>query len=130
MNKYYYILDDYNRFHYISDIKRDDMTDLLEIESNIPLSEIKHFYHCVLNGEIVIIGQIEEDIKSTQKNEKIVRIGFLKTQLLLTDYQVIKCYEAQILNEPMPYNLEELLAQRKAWRDEINAIEFELTMLG
>jgi hypothetical protein len=30
----------------------------------------------------------------------------------------------------MPYDLQELLTQRKAWREEINALEFELSMLG
>jgi hypothetical protein len=30
----------------------------------------------------------------------------------------------------MPYDLQQLLAQRKAWREEINQLEFEIAMLG
>lgn len=65
-----------------------------------------------------------------QKAEKGQRILELKFFLDSGDYKVIKCYEAQLSNEEMPYNLQELLAQRKAWRDEINALEFEISMLG
>jgi hypothetical protein len=48
-----------------------------------------------------------------------------KKNLEKTDYQVIKCYEASLLNEVMPYSLEELLAKRKQWRLEIDVLEKE-----
>jgi hypothetical protein len=57
------------------------------------------------------------------------RIEELKEYLKNDDYKIIKCYEAQLLNEEMPYDLQQLLTQRKAWRDEINQLEFEISML-
>jgi hypothetical protein len=130
MNKYYYILDDYNRFFYITDIKREDMPELQEIETDLKLSEIHTNYHGILNGKIEIIGETEQEILVKSKSQKIYEIKELKDKLLNTDYQVIKCYESQLANEEMPYNLQELLGQRKAWRDEINTLEFEISMLG
>jgi hypothetical protein len=53
----------------------------------------------------------------------------LKNNLQNTDYQIIKCYEAFMRQQPLPYNLEELSAQRDAWRAEINALEEELLTL-
>jgi hypothetical protein len=76
---------------------------------------------------------ILDDIKyngNITKTVKMERISELKYLLNNEDYKVIKCYEAQLLQEEMPYDLQELLAQRKAWRDEINALEFEISMLG
>jgi lipase chaperone LimK len=77
----------------------------------------------------------ELDILPEEKKEKIKgqiqsRLSHLTGFLNGTDYQVIKCYEAQLGNDEMPYNIQDLLAQRKAWRDEINALEFEIAMLG
>jgi hypothetical protein len=130
MNKYYYLLDEHNRFFYISDTKREDIPELLEIETDMELSEIIPSYHGIINGNIAIIGQVQEEINLMEKNLKEVKINNLKKELDSTDYRIIKCYEAQLGNEEMPYDLQELLTQRKAWRDEINTLEFELTMLG
>jgi hypothetical protein len=130
MKKYYYILDDYNRFYFITDIKRDDIPELQEIESDLDLNQIHTHYHGVINNQIVVIGENEEDIKIKNKNNNIGIINKLKENLSLSDYKVIKCYEAQLLNETMPYDLQELLNERKLWRDEINRLEFELSMLG
>lgn len=57
------------------------------------------------------------------------RINHLKEFLSGTDYKVIKCYEASLSNETMPYNLQELLAERKAWRDEMEFLEDEMPEL-
>jgi hypothetical protein len=77
----------------------------------------------------------DQNIEENDKNLVIKgfiesRISHLRVFLNDTDYQVIKCYEAQLLQEEMPYDLQTLLAQRKAWRDEINQLEFEISMLG
>jgi hypothetical protein len=64
-----------------------------------------------------------------KKEEKQNKIQELKNNLLNTDYQIIKCYEAFMRQQPLPYNLEELSAQRDAWREEINELEQELAEL-
>lgn len=53
----------------------------------------------------------------------------LKNNLIESDYKIIKCYEAFMRQLPLPYNLEELSAQRDAWREEINQLEQELAEL-
>jgi hypothetical protein len=57
------------------------------------------------------------------------KIKMLKQQLYNTDYKVTKCYEYFMRQQPLPYNLEELSAQRDAWRAEINQLEQELENL-
>lgn len=104
--------------------------------------------YLIKEGDLIIVDNrdvanvlIEEGYVEYQKNSPEVlalqnkeynvrRVYELKNLLINSDYKIIKCYEAQLANEEMPYNLQELLAQRKAWRDEINTLEFELTMLG
>jgi hypothetical protein len=48
-------------------------------------------------------------------------LNFLKE----TDFKILKCYEAQLIGEQPPYNVNELVAQRKAWRKELNELENE-----
>jgi len=55
------------------------------------------------------------------------RLQELIAMLGSTDYKVTKCYEAQLLGLPMPYDVQELTSQRQAWRDEINSLEEELS---
>ena len=47
----------------------------------------------------------------------------LESQLSGGDYKIIKCAEAQLTNEPMPYDVAELVAERNAMREEINELE-------
>lgn len=50
-------------------------------------------------------------------------IEALKTELAATDYQVIKCYEASLAGEPLPYDIQALHTSRNAIRAQINSIE-------
>ena len=47
----------------------------------------------------------------------------LESQLVSSDYKIIKCAEAQAVGAEMPYDAEALHQQRQEWRDRINAIE-------
>jgi hypothetical protein len=91
---------------------------------------INNYYYNAkfLNNSIVY----DEVFKEKENRRQELRLIKEQKKLLLqeTDYKVIKCYEAQLLEEEMPYNLQELLTQRKTWREEINALEFEISMLG
>lgn len=60
--------------------------------------------------------------------EKQAVIDSLKAQIAESDYKVIKCAEAQLMGEELPYNVAELHAQRQALRDEINKLESELIL--
>jgi hypothetical protein len=59
----------------------------------------------------------------SDNNDKFTRINELKFLLEASDYKVTKCYEAKLLEKPMPYDLIALVSQRQSWRDEINELE-------
>jgi hypothetical protein len=81
------------------------------------------------------LGYVEHDKDSIEVKkllgipQKINRVAELKNLLTGTDYKIIKCYEAFMRQQPLPYNLEELSAQRDTWRAEINELEEELKNL-
>lgn len=54
------------------------------------------------------------------------KISALKAQLADGDYQVIKCYEASLVNEELPYNIQELCDTRQQLRNQINELEAKL----
>ena len=70
--------------------------------------------------EVVPPTPTEEEIAQQQRE---ARIWELKDQLAQGDYKIIKCAEAQLTGEPMPYDIEALVAERNAMRDEINELE-------
>lgn len=51
------------------------------------------------------------------------RVRELHQNLADTDFKVIKCYEAQLMGEKMPYDVEALIVQRREWRKELNELE-------
>jgi hypothetical protein len=55
------------------------------------------------------------------------RIRDLKLFLSQTDFKIIKCYEAQLLNIEMPYDFIELIKQREEWREELRTLQESLT---
>jgi hypothetical protein len=67
--------------------------------------------------------------KNNIEYSKQTNLYSLKEKLNQTDYKIIKCYEAFMRQQPLPYNLEELSTQRDAWRAEINQLEEELKAL-
>jgi hypothetical protein len=86
----------------------------------------------VENNEIIenkIIIDIDTKQKQNLKINLQLQISEIKIKLNDTDYKIIKCYESFMLQQPLPYNLEELSAQRDGWRAEINQIEEELKTL-
>lgn len=70
--------------------------------------------------EVVPPTPTEEEIAQQQRE---ARIWELKDLLAQGDYKIIKCAEAQLTNEPMPYDVATLVAERNAMRAEINELE-------
>lgn len=56
------------------------------------------------------------------------QIQALKNELSATDYQIIKCSEAQLVGEDLPYDINALHSTRQALRDQINELEASYTM--
>ncbi len=61
--------------------------------------------------------------KQRLKNEIETR----KKELSDSDYKIVKCYEASLLNNPLPYDVEELHQSRQRIRNEINQLESQVS---
>ncbi|WP_320980061.1 hypothetical protein [Bacteroides sp.] len=62
-------------------------------------------------------------IESVSKKLITSKINEYKAFLNDTDYKVMKCYEATLLNLPLPYNIDEVHQTRQEYRDRINELE-------
>ena len=65
----------------------------------------------------------EPTAEEIAQQQREARIWELKDLLQQGDYKIIKCAEAQMLGEEMPYDLEDLVAERNEYRAEINELE-------
>ena len=63
----------------------------------------------------------ERDLTKIRKE-----ISELKESLANSDYKVLKCYEASLIGETMPYDTANLHAERQTIRDKINELEASL----
>ena len=69
------------------------------------------------NGEYVYTPLPKPDYEVQEQ------IASLKAELSSTDYKIIKCSEAQLVGEALPYDIMALHAERQALRDRINELE-------
>lgn len=71
-----------------------------------------------------------EELAEMEEQERIANINAqinnLKEQLASTDYKIIKCTECSMVGKEMPYDVNELHAERQVIRDEINLLEYSL----
>ena len=70
--------------------------------------------------ESTIPEPTEEEIAN---REKAFEIRSAKTELANSDYKIIKCMEAYLCGEDLPYDITELHAERNILRDNINKYE-------
>jgi hypothetical protein len=64
-----------------------------------------------------VTNETKKEIDNYQKE-----IEELKIELANSDYKVIKCSEASLSNEPIPYDLKELISYRNSLREQINEL--------
>jgi hypothetical protein len=106
---------------------------LLEITEEDYNNLISRYGYIIESNKIKFVGENEIEKNNTFKNNRLHEIKkiLVKNRKMLeeTDYKIIKCYEAFMRQQPLPYNLEELSAQRDSWRAEINQLEEELKAL-
>jgi hypothetical protein len=86
-----------------------------------------YMYYVYKNNVLVFSEKLKNN--RLKEEENIVKINVLKSNLASSDYKITKCYEAFMRQQTLPYNIEELSAQRDAWRAEINELEEELKNL-
>ena len=88
----------------------------------------------VVNGEekvFQVINPREEMLledgwviyEPSQEDNNLHRITLLKRELSQSDYKVIKCMEATLCGEELPYDIDALHGERDAIRKEINDLE-------
>ena len=68
-------------------------------------------------GWVEYIEPSEEEVAKQREASR------LRRSLSTTDYKVIKCMEAYLCGEALPYDIEALHAERNAQRNEINKLE-------
>ena len=62
----------------------------------------------------------------TEKQQEVIN---LQWKLNSTDYKVIKCSEAKLLGNDMPYDVKTVVAERQAIRDQINELQTEIAKM-
>lgn len=106
-----------NRYPVVVDGEEKEIISLARIEHIVTDSEFESnraLYESEAVGEITV-----EDIPESSEEQ----IAALKAQLEATDYKIIKCSEAQLVGEELPYDIAALHSERQALRDRINELE-------
>ena len=75
------------------------------------------------------VEELAEMAKQEQIRQVTAQINDLKVQIAASDYKVIKTYEYSLLGEQAEYDMETVHAERQNLRDQINALETQLTEL-
>jgi len=108
----------------------------LEKDGWKPLDEIDESKLECAPGYAVRIVAVEYDDHIGYTYEKVQNLAYYKNQIKAlkeeldnTDYKVIKCYEAFLVGEAMPYNAQDLHTSRQSIRDNINSLEVALKRL-
>lgn len=77
-------------------------------------------------------NEMQEEMERQMERDRIEsQIRGLVSQLEaptsdIGDWKIVKCYEAQLLGNPMPYDLQELTTLRQEVRNTINALQERL----
>lgn len=83
--------------------------------------ELEYVYND--NGDCIIEEVIIHQGRAAVHQE----IEELKQQLAADDYKVVKCYEASLTGEPLPYDMNTLHSTRQELRERINELENQLS---
>lgn len=82
------------------------------------------------DGYVVRVAPYDDGDKIAYRYETVFDLQKLrrdieanKEALAASDYKIIKCYEASLLGNPLPYDIESLHAERQGYRDKINELE-------
>lgn len=78
------------------------------------LGHTNTYYH--IDGQIVLKRIVEPEYVRQQ-------VEALENELSKTDYKVIKAYEASLIGKQVPYDFNQVHADRQALRDKINSLE-------
>lgn len=91
--------------------------------------EAKEGFDIVWNGDAWEYKEQEKEPEPyvpTEKEKTQQKIWDLKEKLSETDYKILKCSEASLQGQEMPYDLDAVVAERDGWRAQINELEEKL----
>lgn len=94
--------------------------------------EAKEGFDIVWNGDAWEYKEQEKEPEPyvpTEKEKTQREIWDLKAKLSETDYKILKCSEASLQGQEMPYDLDAVVAERDGWRAQINKLEEKLKTL-
>ena len=86
---------------------------------NFPFGEVEV---TEVNGVMTVTSWIPGELPVVEPDVS-AQISELKAQLEATDYKIIKCSEAQLVGEELPYDIVALHSERQAIRYQINELE-------
>ena len=104
--------DTINQINEYKELITSAVPDFTELDQAVPYYEEKE-------GKIYMSWEIRKN----EPTRVIQKINDLKKELSDSDYKIAKCYEASLLNQTIPYDIETLYSERQAKRDEINRLE-------
>lgn len=91
--------------------------------------EAKEGFDIIWNGDAWEYKEQEKEPEPyvpTEKEKTQQKIWDLKEKLSETDYKILKCSEASLQGQEMPYDLDVVVAERDGWRAQINELEEKL----
>jgi hypothetical protein len=75
----------------------------------------------IFDGDNIV--DVERDEEEGKKLQAELDIAALREELADGDYKIIKCYEASITGQDLPYDIVSLKAERDAIRAKINELQ-------
>ena len=96
--------------------------------------EAKEGFIIVWNGDAWEYKEQEKEKEPepyvpTEKEKTQQEIWQLKAKLSETDYKILKCTEASLRGQELPYDLDAVVSERDGWRAQINELEEKLKTL-
>ena len=93
--------------------------------------EAKEGFDIIFNGESWEYKEQEKEKEPkpyvpTEKEKMQHEVWELKEELSETDYKILKCSEASLLGQELPYDLDAVVSERDGWRAQINELEEKL----
>lgn len=129
MKEYGYIEDGYLRSRFVEDSETASLDKVWKPVDTIDDSQLTQGNGKVVvpvpydAGDHIAYNYIEKADTGGIRQE----INSLKQALTDTDYKVLKCYEASLIGETMPYDISSVHTERQALRDKINDLETKLS---
>ena len=110
--------------YYVEPMEATDETTLTD--DLVTIAPPNGLYRAKWTGTEWVEDMTQKEIDELNKPTTEQEIASLKSELEQTDYKIIKCFEYQLVNLELPYDIQILHIERQALRDRINELELTL----